>query len=195
MSDKNLEQLIDSIKTEAIDKAEKEAEKILSDAKLKAQGILKDAQQKKESELKDAGKEASEIIDKGKIALQQASRDLVLSLQNELLGLFKAALEKEIKAELKPDTIKSIILSVVDNMGKGGQINLPADNLKQLSDFIQTKAKDMSFSEDDTVSAGLKVVKTSEGWSYNINPETIAEALLPYLNTNWVEILKGGAGK
>lgn len=198
MSDKNLEQLIASLKSEAIDKAEQEAEKIISDAKLKAQGILKDAQKGKETAVKDAEKEAEDILHKGKIALQQASRDLVLSLQNDLLDLFKALLEKEIKSEFKAETIKSIITSVVDSMGKGININLPAETYKQLSDFIHLKVKDgdeISFSEDKSLISGLKIAKSKEGWSYNINAETISEALLPFLNTNWIEILKGGAKK
>lgn len=191
MSDKNLEQLIASIKTEAIDKAEKEAEKILGDAKLKAQALMKEAEQAKEEIVRNAKKDSADMMNKGKVALQQASRDLVLSLQNDLLNMFKTALESEIKSGFKADAIKSIILAVVESMGKGSKVDLPPETYRELSSFIQSKSSEIEFSEDKSLSSGIKITKTKEGWSYGVNPESVTEALLPLLNPTWVDILKG----
>ena len=46
MSDKSLDQLIASLKSEAIEAAEKEAEKVLADAKQQADQILRAAAEK-----------------------------------------------------------------------------------------------------------------------------------------------------
>ena len=176
MSEKNLGQLIASLKSEAIEASEKEAAKILEEAKAKADGILHDANQQKSRMLEEAQKEADDIVDKGKLVLQQAARDLTLTLQSDLINLFKNAFETEVKAEFKAELVKDVVKTVVDSIGKDVEIGLPSETYKELADFAQNNAQNIAITEDKGMFAGLKVTKTSEGWSYDLNPETITEA-------------------
>lgn len=195
MSDNNLNKLIAQIKSEAIDSAEQEAKKILDLAKEKADKIAADAQKAKEQKLAEATKEADDIVNKGKTVLQQASRDLVIALRNELLGLCKASLEAKVSNEFKPEMLKETIMSVVNSIGSGVQFSLSPEMKKQLADSVikdlQSRS-DISVSEGPTSLKGLKITKTSEGWSYEISPESVTEALFPLLSANWVAILKEG---
>ena len=61
MSEKSLDQLIASLKTEAIEAAETEAEKILADAKQQAEQMLQAAADQKATLLANAEAEAAAI--------------------------------------------------------------------------------------------------------------------------------------
>lgn len=194
MSDQNLDQLIKSLKTEAIDAAEKEAAKILHEATLKAQASLDKAKKKKSQIIADAETEAEAIVRKGEAAIQQAGRDLTLSLQDDLLQLFRSALEIEITKEFTPELVKSVIISMIENVGSGVEIKLPIETIRELGDFISSQIKstgdNILFGQDDSLVSGMKIKETGEGWYYHITPETIAEALQPCLTDYWISILK-----
>ncbi|MBK7409931.1 MAG: hypothetical protein IPJ40_18925 [Saprospirales bacterium] len=97
MSDKTLDKLISSLKSEAIDAAERESNKILEEARSQAQKILKGAEEKRAQMLMDAEKELQATMSNGESALRQAARDLNIDVRNHLLKLFELVLEKEIR--------------------------------------------------------------------------------------------------
>lgn len=194
MSEKSLEQLIASLKTEAIEAAEKQAEKILTDANQKAQHIVQVAEEKKSSIITAAEKEAESIVKKGEAALRQAGRDYTISVRNELLHIFQLALESEIHQEFTPDLMKSAIEKVIDNIGTDVELLLSNDDAKELSNYIHTRINSsidiVSIIEDSEVLKGFTITKKNQGWSYTISPEEIAEALKKHLNKNWRNILQ-----
>lgn len=194
MSDKTLDKLISSLKSEAIDTAESESSKILEEARSQAQKILKGADEKREQILLDAEHEAQAIIRKGESALQQAARDLHIAVRNNLLQLFGAVLEKEIHNAFTPDLVKSAVVKVIENIGSDITLKLPGAFEQELADYIhqrlQTSDKLVSIIGDDSILAGFSITNTDEGWSYRISPEEIAELLQPHLIEKWVDVLK-----
>lgn len=196
MSDKTLDKLIATLKSEAIDTADKESQKILEETHLQAQKILKGAEEKRERILMDAEKEAQATISKGESALRQAARDLNVTVQNDLLKLFGAVLEREVHGAFTPGLIKSAIVKVIENVGSEVELKLPADLEQELADYIhrhlQTSDGLVSITKDDNMLNGLSIVKTDQGWSYHISPEEVAELLNNHLSGKWANILKKG---
>ena len=193
MSDKTLDQLISSLKSEAIDTAERESNKILEDARSQAQKILKGAEEKREQILLEADNEAQAMIRKGESALRQAARDLYIAVRNDFIELFGAVLEKEIHNDFTPDLIKSAVVKVMENIGKEVELKLPGALEQALADYIHQRLQNsddlVSIIRDDSMLAGFSITKTDEGWSYHISPEEIAELLQPHLIGRWVEVL------
>jgi V/A-type H+-transporting ATPase subunit E len=194
MTDKNLGQLIATLKAEAIETAEQEAAKILEDAHSKAQEILEQAEKKKEALLADAEQEAQNMLDKGTSALKQAGRDYCISVRNELLQIFGSVLKEETQQEFTPDLLKTAILRVVENIGEDVELNLAPDFSAELAEFIHERLKGspqtVSLLDHNPVLKGFSVSNTRQGWSYSISPEEVGEALRTHLNSNWMHILQ-----
>lgn len=194
MSDKTLDQLISSLKSEAIEAAERESNKILEEARAQAQKILKGAEEQRDRMLTDAGNEAQATIRKGESALRQAARDLHIAVRNNLLELFRAVLEKEIHRTFTPDLVKSAVMKVVENIGGEVELKFPEAFEQELAEYIhqrlQTSDNLVSITGDDSILAGFSITKTNEGWSYDISPEEVAELLQPHLIGKWVDVLK-----
>lgn len=194
MSDHTLDHLIASLKAEAIDAAEKEAEKILEKANLHAQKILKAAEEKRDTIISDAEIEAQTILSKGKSALQQAGRDYSISVRNELLKIFQAVLEEETRKEFSPDLLKTAIIQVIENIGSEVELKFSKQFSNELVNYIhsrlKTSGKLISLIEDNSVLNGFSISKNSEGWSYTVSSEEVALALRNHLNNYWINILK-----
>jgi V/A-type H+-transporting ATPase subunit E len=196
MSDHSLDTFIAKVKSEAIDKAEKEAARILQDAKDKAQLLLDNANAEKDEILAHAKTEAKAIQHKGTIALQQAARDLHIAIKNDLLKLFESVLETKIKKSFTKDKefYTSIIDKVLDSMGSSVQISLPEDLQDKLVAAIRKKVtksdKTVHIIQDKKLLSGLSITKTDEGWSYDITAEDIAALLSQHLSQKWIDTLK-----
>lgn len=193
MGDQSLDLLISSLKTEAIEAAEKEAKTIIEEAKSKAETIINNAQYQKQQTITEADKEAEAILHKGKMALKQAARDLTINLQNDVLNLFNTALRTKVDKEFSPDLLKSLLLPLIKNIGSDIEVSMPANTLKELAEFIrnevQKNSENITFKEAPHLFSGLKIFKKEEGWSFEITPDTLMEALKPLLTAHWVTLL------
>lgn len=194
MSEKTLDKLIVTLKTEAIEAADKEAKQIVEKAHKEAQRILKEAEEQKEELLVKADKEAQAIYGKGESALKQAARDLTISVRNDLLKLLKTALEREVESNFTPDLMERAILKVVGNIGSGVALKIPGNMKKELADKIQERLRTSgdldTLTKDPNLPNGFVVTKTDQGWSYRISAEAVAELLNGHLSPKWINILK-----
>jgi len=193
MNDQSLDTFIAKVKSEAIDDAEKEASQILQDAKERAQVLLDNANAEKNEILLKAKTEAEAIQEKGTIALQQAARDLHISIKNDVLKLFKSVLEAEIQASFTSEVYNSAIQKVMDSVGSSVQISLPNDLQDKLISAIRKKVtqsdQTIEIIQDKQLLSGLSIAKTDEGWSYDITAEDIAELLSQHLSQKWNHLL------
>ena len=194
MSDIALDQLIASLKTEAIDAAEKERDEILKNARLQAQQIVQAAAEKRTALLAEAEAQAKDMLSKGESALQQAGRDYSISVRNELLQMFQAVLKAEVQKDFTPDLMKTAIVNAIENIGSDVEVKLSPAFLKELSQYIherlQSSDQIITMVEDNAALKGFSITHEKEGWSYTISPEEVAEALYKYLSYSWVNILK-----
>lgn len=194
-----MDQLIASLKTEGIDAAKKEAEKILANALEQAEKIVIEAEKKREQLLVEARQEADAIINKGENALRQAGRDYSISVRNELLYIFHTVLEAETRKAFTPDLMKSAILKVIENIGSEVELRLAPDISKELAehvhDRLQSSDKTVTMIEDNSVLNGFSVVQKDQGWHYDITPEEVAEVLYQHLTGNWIDIFKSETKK
>ncbi|MEZ4987865.1 MAG: hypothetical protein R2795_23025 [Saprospiraceae bacterium] len=193
MADKDLNQLITALKTEAIEAAENEAAKILAKAHEQAQALEAAAQQRKQQLLKDAEAAAESRLQAGETALRQAARDLKVGLQQELFDLLQTVLEKEVRKSLTPDLIRAVIVPILENVGKDAEIQLPdeqlTDLLAHLRHQLKEEASSIKVKAGKLEEAHFQIRKTEEGWRYDITPEAITEALRPLLAKKWEQIL------
>ncbi|HKK76621.1 MAG TPA: hypothetical protein VJ953_16210 [Saprospiraceae bacterium] len=194
MSKQSLDQLIASLKSEAIEAAEKEAQAVRASAKKEAQQILKEAKAERQEMLSRAEKEAKDIQQKGQSALQQAARDLSIGVKNDLLDLLGAVLNREVKKSFKPDLIKDAIVQVVKNVGGEVELKMSESFTTELADYIHQQLNNVdgavTISQQQHQLNQLTIQKTDQGWSYEVSPEEVGQLLRQQLTGKWTELLK-----
>ena len=193
MSEKTLDKLISSLKTEAIEAAEKETAGIKEAAQQEAAKILAECKAECDKMRDEAKAQAKQSLEKGNSALRQAARDITVTLQGDLLKLLGNVLEQEVESQFKPDTVKRAIATVLENIGSGVELQLSEDLLNELQGYIREKLK----SSDDLIkehgegllSKSITISKKDEGWSYHIDPESVSELLKAQLGPGWLDII------
>lgn len=194
MSDIALDQLIASLKAEAIDAAEKEQEEILINARLQAQQIIQAAEEKREALLAEAEEKAQGILNKGESALRQAGRDYSIAVRNELLHMFRVVLKAEVQKDFTPDLMKTAIVNTIESIGSDVKVKLSPEFSEELAEYIRERLQSSNqlvpTIEENAILKGFSITQEKEGWSYAISPEEVAEALYKYLSHSWVNILK-----
>jgi cell division septum initiation protein DivIVA len=194
MSKQSLDQLIASLKSEAIAEAEKEAQEVPDNARAKAQQIIREAQAESQQILAEAEKEAADIQYKGQSALQQAARDLSIGLKNDLLDLLGVVLQQEVQKEFQPALLREAIVKVVENIGGNVALSMPEAFVAELADGIHQQlnatGQKVDIRRDQTRLQHLLVKKTDQGWSYDISPEAVSQLLRTQLSSKWTELLK-----
>lgn len=194
MSEKNLEGLIATLKKEAIEEAEKQAADIVSKAREEARALMEDAEASKAEMLRQAEAAAKATREKGENALRQAGRDLSVSVRNDLLTLLKGVLEREVEGAFSPQLLEKAVLKILENVGSGATLELPAELGTQLAGQIrqrlQATGEPVSIRKSTSLVNGFAISKAEEGWTYRITPEEVTELLYTYLSPKWIQILK-----
>ena len=193
MSDKNLENLIETIKQDAIATADKKAAEILDKAKKEATHIITAAETKKTTLIEEGKKIAEATINKGENALQQAARDLSITLYNDISHLFRSVLEQEVNASFSPKTVKNLVLKTLEQVGTNSEVQLPEDLKNEVTSYIHKQlqqSKELTkISANTALIKGFKITNKDEGWSYHITPEDVTELLFEQLSEQWKKIL------
>lgn len=197
MSQKSLDKLIENLKSEAIGAADREANKILEEARAKARNRIEAAETRSKELLEQAETESRAVLQKGEAALQQAARDVSVSARNELLGLLRTVLEQEVAATFSPDLIEKAVLKIMENVGSDASVELPADMeaslAKQIHKRLQASADIASMTTDSSLHQGFSISKQDEGWRYDISPEAVSDVLYAHLSPQWVALLNNAS--
>lgn len=193
MSDKNLENLIETIQREAIEAADIKVAEILENAKKEADAIIKSAEEKKASLIEEGEKIAESTINKGQNALKQAARDLTIILHNDIKHLFNEVLQQEVDASFTPDLVKTAVLKILEQIGTNTEVQLPDSLKNEVAVYIHKQlqqSQDVTkISANSSLIKGFVIAKEEEGWSYQITPKEVTELLNSQLSNQWKEIL------
>lgn len=196
--DVQLKELIDRIKSEGIESAEEQAQKIIREAEEKAKQIVSSAEKDADNIRQQAEEEAARREHTGRESLKQAGRDLVISLQKTLQNLFESVIYTETAEKLKGDALQKSIQELIDHWSEDVtdiSVLVAEDELQKLEKGLRDKlsaqlAKGMELQPLPNVEAGFQVAYKDGSAYYNFSAEGIAEILSEFLNPRLAEILK-----
>src|SRR6056297_906837 len=112
--DVQLKELIDRIKSEGIESAEQQAQKIVQEAETKAKQIVSDAEAEADKNRQQDEEDAQRREQTGRESLKQAGRDLIISLEKRLQKLFDTVIYTESAEALKGDLLKNLVKQLID---------------------------------------------------------------------------------
>lgn len=185
-----IQDLVDSIQKEGIEKANKKADQIISDAKVKADEIINSAKKEAEKKLSDADKEIALRDQSAKASLTQAARDVQLSLKKTLTEQLNVLLEDKISKAFKSKDFTSLIKDVIaldfcDVANTEIQISeadyeaLASTLTKDLGDKIK---KGLEIKPVKSVNVGFKLADKDGSGYFDFTEESIAKLMIPFLS-------------
>ncbi|MCF7885189.1 MAG: hypothetical protein K9M80_01735 [Candidatus Marinimicrobia bacterium] len=194
--DVKLDDLINQIKSEGVEEAQKEAGKIVKDARKKANSIVKEAEEDAETIKQDAEKEAEKIKSNGESALKQAQRDTILTTKEKLTEMFDNVFKDLVNEKLETKVVANLIQKVVEQLGEDKEYEFTVNDkeVQKLRKAVFAKSKSklkdtVTITADKNVSAGFKIGLKGEDIFYDLTDEGISEFLMTFLNPSIREIL------
>ena len=196
-----VQELINKIKTEGIEAAQLKAAEIEAAARHKAEAIISDAKKHAEQMITEARADIKKSQQASEIALQQSSRNMLLSLRKEIQSLLKNIILNRTSEALSTDDLTRIIQTAVNNYtGKAAateNIKLLLNNndlmkLKDgfLSDLQKRLKGSVEFKSSQEIGKGFVVSFDNGKSSFDFTDRGLAEYLSTFLSDELASIVK-----
>lgn len=200
----DLQQLIERIQQEGLAKAEGEARRIVEEARAEAEALRRDAEAQARAIVEAAEGEARTFAERGNKALEQAARDVILSVRQAVDDTFQALVRQTVGDALTLDTVKQMMVKVVEGycarQGQCSEIDLmvnPGDQQPLVDFFLKTYReaidKGIEIHADAGVVKGFRVSVEGEHLHHDFTQQEIAAAMGRLLRPRLAEILKRAA--
>lgn len=195
--------LIEKIQQEGIQAAEEKAKEIEAAAKKRAAGIVQDAE-KEAAQLVDSAREAIDRLEKSSRAtLEQAARDFLLSLREELDGMLGKIVLDQVRQALSPEALSEILAALIKDLGqaKEGQVivALSEKELKKiekgiLSQLGEAAKKGITLKPSGEIGGGFMVSYDGGKSHFDFSDKALAEYLSARLKPRLAELLNSSVG-
>ncbi len=203
-SNTNLNNLIRKIKSEGIEEAERRSEEIIKNAKLAASEILKKAGLDATTITEEAEKNIRKKESVSEIALEQAARDIILSIRSSLTEIFNSIIKKEYQNVLSGKTLETVLVKLIEGWQKNemgdadielllsetDRDNLFEGSLSQLKEKIKSG---IELKAHPDIEGGFRIGMKDGHVYYDFTDEGITAVLAEYLNPrfyNFIDSLK-----
>jgi V/A-type H+-transporting ATPase subunit E len=130
----NVQELISKIKTEGFEEAQKQAQAIEDDARKKAAMIISDAQAQAVRIVEEAQATAHKLDAATRLALEQAARNVLLALRQDILDLLKKLVAREVSQALTGDHLVNLVEVVARSAAGAVQMTLNESDLAALKE-------------------------------------------------------------
>ncbi len=196
--DTQLNTIINKIKQDGVEEAEKKAKEIVESAEKQAETIIKAAKDKETQMLENAEKEAFSFTTNSKNLLKQAARDVLLGLKERVVEFFDRVVKGKVEETLDTDVLKKAIIKIADNFSPNKDLKLEVvlseqdkkslektlfnAMKKQSKEFIQLK-------KSEQVKKGFRIGEKDKYSYIDFTNDGIAEIFKSYLNPKLIEML------
>ncbi len=183
----NIDNLLSRIQKEGIERADIESGKILSQARHKADSLVKEAEAKSAVMIKNAEADTKVMIQRAEKALEQAARDVILQVREDLSEILSAIAKQEAGSTLKSAALEQLIVKVADAYMSGkerGSINVlvAPDQQKAVTDMLMSKLaaqmkSGLTVKSDNAITAGFKVFEEKGKITHDFTDAAVAAML------------------
>ena len=190
-----LKHLIEQIKKEGVEKANTEAETIISQAKEKAAKIVAEAEGKAAEAVKKAETDSAAFADRSAKTLEQAARDLLITVGQGCEKVVTETLGKEVDSAMTADALQKIIADVVLKGDGNAAVTVSEADKAALTSYCATIAKqsgkNVELASSSEVLSGFKIPFEGKNVSLDYTGEAVAEALASFLRPELAKTVSG----
>ena len=168
LMEQQIQDLVDSIRKEGLDEANRERDRIIAQAKAEADRIVKEARENAAKMIEDATKECELRQQSTKASLVQASRDVALSLKGEINDQLAKILSQQIAASFDKELVAKIVAAAVEAGLKDTTIEISGQDAQSivasLSASLASKLKGGLSLKVGTGYDGARLVEVVSRW-------------------------------
>lgn len=191
----DLQQLLEKIQKDGVDKAKAEAEKIVGEARAQAKTLVENAQAEA-AKIKAAARQEAEAFERrAEETVRQSARDTVLGVEKAVTALLTRLLLDEVNAAMaKPELAASLAADAVRAYLDGkGTIELSAS--EPLADHLRATlaanaAQGVSVVTDEATGSGFRVRLANGRVEHTFTGAAVADALAKQLRPRLAALLK-----
>jgi len=188
----DLQNLLEKINREGVEKADAEAKRIIDAAQAKADALVKKAQEDAARAKADAEKDAAAYAARARESVGQAARDVVLGVKDAVTALLERILVKEVdRALLDEKTFLDLVSSAVKDLTGPGEVTCGPKLAKALAARLAS-AGSFTVVTNETQEAGFTVKTDGGRIEHAFTGEVIAAELAKRLRPDLAELLKEG---
>ncbi|MCF7929848.1 MAG: V-type ATP synthase subunit E, partial [Spirochaetales bacterium] len=151
-----------------------------------------------------AKEDAEQMEQSGRAALEQAGRDLLLSLRDRIQNVFESIILSEVRETMDTEVLGRAILALVSSWDTADAENLEVvlsetdrDSLEKMlrAKLSEAMKAGMTISTSKRVKAGFQVGYKDGSAYYDISDQGLAELLSEHLNPRLAESIQKAAKK
>lgn len=196
-----LQELLERIRREGVEKAKAEAEAIIASTRAKADEIVRTAETRAAEMKSRAETDTALTSERGRKALEQAARDTMLSVQSALANTLRELVVRDITANVSPDAVRQLIAKVVDSYLAAGANSAdisvfvaPALQKEIAAHFMDRLAgearRGLKVHADHGVVSGFKVGVSGKDVQHDFTGEAIADSICQIVRPQLAAIVK-----
>ena len=194
----NLDGLLQRIREEGTERANREAEQILAVARQRATDIVKEAEMEAKRIVQGGESRVAQVTEAGRKAQVQAARDLVLAVRSELIAKLDRLIERAGRGALTGEALQELILKASTNWlagaaGKSIEIHLNEQDRARLADAFLSRLKEelqagVELKAHPGIQAGFRVGSRGGAMFYDFTAPALAEALASLLRPQFAKL-------
>ncbi len=199
--DTQLKELIETIKAEGVQGAEKQAQQIITSAEEKSEDLISQARARAAEIVEQANSDRARQEAAGKEAVKQAARDLLLNVQSQLTAMFRTVVENAVEQSFDAGVLERAVETVIGAWAQGTDASidvlLSEKDLATLESSLRTKLADyLRSGAEIKAAAGIQSgfrVSTRDGVYYDFTVDAVAEGLCAYVTPRLAETIREAA--
>ncbi|MEI7947189.1 MAG: hypothetical protein WCJ02_10845 [bacterium] len=191
----DLQQLLEKINTDGVEKAKSEAAKIIDQANVQAKAIVAAATREAEQMAEHAKKEGDAFERRAEETIRQSARDTVLNVEKSVTAMLTALLLKDVNITMNsPELVAQLAAEAVRAyIQEKGIIDVVAS--AKLVDVIRAKLASEALNgvtviSDDHTGSGFKVRLENGRVEHDFSGAAVADALAKNLRPKLAALLK-----
>lgn len=194
----DLQYLIDRIQKEAVDKANAESAAIIAAAKEQAASIVKAAEAEASAKLEKADKDAAVYAERSARNLEQAARDVLLSVGQRFEKMLSDLLALQVEKSLSEDTVKGMLLALVKDYSSDVAVVFSESDKAKLQSFVVGEFQKalnagVTVESDSGVKFGFRVKLDGGKISHEFTASAISSALAALVRPQIAQIVSNAA--
>ena len=191
----DLQQLLEKIQRDGVDKARSEADSILEKAKSEAKALVAAAKAEAEKIRSDAKEEAEAYATRAEETISQSARDVLLHVEKSLTSLLENLLLKDVNSALSSEETAARLVEEAVKTYLQGESRVEVAVADQMVDALRSRlaalaGEGVTVVTDSTTGAGFRVKLADGRIEHDFTGTAVADALSRQLRPGLAALLK-----
>ncbi|MDD4735677.1 MAG: ATPase [Kiritimatiellae bacterium] len=192
-----LQGLLERIQKDAVEKAQTQADELIAKAKEKSAALVKEAEEKAAQSLAKADTDAQAFAERSKKTLEQAARDLLITVGRGVESLFASMVRESVDQAMSGDVIAGLLGKLCEGGMQDQELTVSVNEQDQeaVVKFFNAKFAEamkngqVTIQTDNEIIKGFTVGLKGQDVYTDFTDEAVAEALMKFLRPQLAEIV------